>query len=157
MSNTEDGWVENNNGNWVWIYGGEVIATVFTYSDESWGAVWSGSGDGEPRFLKARCNSAEEAQSLLEDAIEEGDGSSLWWPANNQWTESKKGSYYRKVDGATISVKQAKSGSWYAAGIDGVLGQGGRPMWFKTAEEACKAVDLFAVGSGGMQLIARCA
>ena len=47
--------------------------------------------------------------------------------------------------------KQAKSGSWHAVGMDGMLGQGGRPMWFKTADEACKAVDRFALGNSGMQ------
>src|SRR6516165_1868667 len=83
-----DRWVENDNGNLVWICSGEVIATVFTYSDESWGAVWNGSEDSEPRFLKARCDSAEEALSLLEDAIEEGDESPMWWPLGNQWTQS---------------------------------------------------------------------
>jgi hypothetical protein len=152
-----DRWVENDNGNLVWICSGEVIATVFTYSDESWGAVWNGSEDSEPRFLKARCDSAEEALSLLEDAIEEGDESPMWWPLGNQWTQSKKGSFYRKVDGAIISVKQAKSGSWYAVGMDGMLGQGGRPMWFNSAAEARKAVDRFALGNSGMQLIRQAA
>jgi hypothetical protein len=57
------------------------------------------------------------------------------------------------VDGATISVKQAKSGSWYAVGMDGLLGQGGRPIWFNTSDEARKAVDRFAGGNSGMHLI----
>ena len=59
---------------------------------------------------KGRCDSAEEALSLLEDAIEEGDESPLWWPLGNEWTRSKKGSYYRKMDGATISVKTGQIG-----------------------------------------------
>jgi hypothetical protein len=149
----KDEWVQNDNGNWLWIDDDQLIATLFTYSDGSWGAVWNNSEDGEPRFLKARCDSAEEAKSLFYDAIEEGDQSPLWWPAGNQWTESKKGSYYRKVDGATISVRQAKSGSWYAVGMEGLLSQGGRPLWFKTADEARKAVDRFALGHSGMRLI----
>lgn len=33
---------------------------------------------------KGRCDSAEEALSLLEDAIEEGDESPLWWPLGNE-------------------------------------------------------------------------
>ena len=50
-------------------------------------------------------------------------------------------------------MSRTKSGSWYAVGMDGMVGQGRRPMWFSTADEARKAVDRFALGNSGMQLI----
>jgi hypothetical protein len=146
-----DGWIETDNGNWVLIESDELVATVFTYSDGDWGAVWNGPSG--PRYLKARCDSVEEAQSLLEQAIKKGGKSPLWRPDDNQWTESKKGGYYRKVDGATVSVKQAKSGSWYAVGMGGMLGQGGHPIWFKTVEEAREAVNRFAACDSSVQFV----
>jgi hypothetical protein len=146
----EDGWRETDNGNYVLIEGGDLVATVFSKDGESWGAVWNGAADGKPRFLKARCDSAEEAQALLEDAIEGGD-EARWWPIDNQWTLSKKGDPYRRVEGAgAITVKRAKSGSFFACGADGLLRQGGKPMWFPTAAAARAAVDRYAAGVSGM-------
>jgi hypothetical protein len=143
-----DEWIENNNGNWVWVGLDGIRATVYTTGDGMWGAIWNGP-DGKPRRLKEKFGCAEDAQSAIETADREGSRSQKWWPPDDEWIKSKKGGYYRKVKGMVVSVKQAGSKSWYAVRMGGaLLGQDGRPMWFTTAEEARRAVNDSAAGRG---------
>src|SRR5207249_865959 len=88
------------------------------------------------------------ARSAMESAAQEGADSSMWWPPEDQWRKTKKGGYYRLLNGATVSVKQAKSGAWYAVSMTGcLLGESTVPTWFVTSEGARNAVDEAARGS----------
>jgi hypothetical protein len=76
-----------------------------------------------------------------------------WWPPDEQWQQARKGGYYRKHNGQVISVKQAKTGSWFATNGSASLGRYGRTTWFPTAEEARAAVDAFTNGFGESQWV----
>ena len=142
----DSGWHETESGNWVLIEGGALEATVYV-TGSSWGAIWNGAADGRPRRMKQKCDDPETAMASVETAIAEGKDSLRWWPPDQQWQPTKKGGWYRKLNGLIVSVKQAKSGSWYAVNAaGGFLGKGGRPTWFGTEKEARAAVDTLAVG-----------
>lgn len=141
-------WKETTNGNWVLIDTGDLIATVHS-TENGWGAIWNGAADGiRGRRLKVKFQSAEEAMRIVESAIAEGERSPRWEEMKTGWKKTKKGNgYYRKHGGVTISVKQAKSGSWYAVNMHGLrLGQANRTTWFPTAEQAREAVAAFLGG-----------
>jgi|SRR5215211_3005668 len=140
-------WVQTGSGNWVLVRDEAVEATVYS-TDSGWGAVWNGAADGKPRRLKGKFAFEDRAISAVETAIAEGRDSAMWWPPEADWQPSKKGGCHRKHNGLTIAVKQATSGSWYAANVNGsLLGQGGRPTWFPTQAEARNAVDAFTRGT----------
>jgi hypothetical protein len=148
-------WIENGNGNWVLIDMGEVVATVYARSG-GWGAVWNGAGDCKPRWLKGTFDYPEHACDAVETAISEGPHSLKWWPPDEDWVPSKKGGYYRRVDGSIVSVKESRSKSWYAVHMGGaLLGKAGRPSWFSTAEQARDAVNACARGDVGWEWIER--
>jgi hypothetical protein len=107
------------------------------------------SASGLTRHLKGSYPSAFEAISAAEAAIAEGELSQRWWAPDCEWRQTKKGgSFYRKHEGVTISVKPARSGSWFAVSMHGcMLGQNGRPTWFPTPAECRSAVDAFCAGS----------
>jgi hypothetical protein len=88
------------------------------------------------RGLKAKYSIADEAMAAVETAIKEGQASLKWWPPEDQWQPAKKGGYYRKHKGVVISVKQAKSGAWFAANGSASLGRYGRTTWFTTGSDA---------------------
>jgi hypothetical protein len=146
---SDEGWRETSNGNWV-LLGIEIVeATVYATADCRWGAIWNGALDGKPRRLKAKLDTAEEACRAVETAIEEGDWSEMWWPPEDQWQKGKKGNCYRKVNGITVSIKQARSKSWYAVNsAGGRIGFCGRTSWFATEAQARSAVDALASGIG---------
>lgn len=149
-------WIENSKGNWVWVGSDRVCATVYGTHDGMWGAIWNGAADGRPRRLKGKFDYAEDAREAVQIADLEGEASSKWYPPDDEWLKSKKGGYYRKVNGAIVSVKQAKSKSWYAVSMEGaLLGLNNRAAWFPTAEEACKSVDEFAADIGAWHWITR--
>jgi hypothetical protein len=154
---TIEKWMENHNGNWVWVDGSEgVRATVYANHDGTWGAIWNRALDGMPRQLRAKFGCANDAQQAVEIADREGSGSLKWWPRDDEWIESKKGGFYRKVHGVIVSVKQAKSKSWYAVNMTGaLLGENGSPAWRASAEDSCRAVDEFAARTGHWQWIMR--
>jgi hypothetical protein len=153
---TEGDWRETGNGNWVLPGLEGVEATVYTTHDSMWGAIWNGALDGKPRRLKAKLDSAEEACRAIETAIEEGEQSLRWWPPDDHWQKSKKGGCYRKLNGGTVSVKQAKSKAWYAVNaVGGLVGIGDRPSWFATETEARSAVDALASGTGEWRWVTR--
>jgi hypothetical protein len=147
--NFNEGWKANSNGNFVWLGFGRLRATVYVRDDGTWGGIWNDASDGRPRRLKGTFDTPEEAQSAIESGDLEGDESDCWCPADDEWQERKKGGFYRKVNGVTVSVKQAKSKSWYAVRMGGArLGENGYIKWFSTAEEACNAVDALTRGHG---------
>ena len=142
-----EGWTENSNGNWVLIEDGELEATAYQ-TDLGWGGVWNGAPDGKVRRLKGKHTSPDEAISTVEQAITEGAKSMKWWPPDDEWQQTKIGGYYGKHNGQLISVKKAKTGSWFATNGGASLGRYGRTTWFPTAVEARAAVDAFANGAG---------
>jgi hypothetical protein len=140
-------WKENATGNWVLIEAGDLTATVYS-TENGWGAIWNGADDATPRRLKMKFQSAEEAMCVVEDAIAEGEDDPRWEALERGWKKTKKGAgYYRKHSGVTISVKQAKSGSWYVVNMHGGrLGHAGGASWFPTAEQAREAVNALLGG-----------
>ena len=148
-------WLETSNGNWVLVGDDGVEATVYAAGAE-WGTVWNGAPDRKARKLKAKYPTADEAMTAAEAAITEGPNSLKWWPPEDQWLATKKGDgHYRKHDGQLISVKKAKSGSWFATNGSASLGFHGRTTWFPSAEEARAAVDAFIRGAGEWHWVAR--
>ena len=91
--------------------------------------------------------------SAAEAAIEAGENSMGWWPPDDQWLPTKNGGYYRKHKGMIISVKQAKSGSWFVTNGSASLGRYGRTTWFSTDAEARSAADAFTHGTGEWQWV----
>jgi hypothetical protein len=148
-------WRETNNGNWVLI-DGVLQATVYATEGSLWGGIWNGAGDGKARRLKEKCDSAEEACRAVESAIEEGESSLRWWPPDDTWAARKDGGCYRKLNGLVISVKQAKSKSWYVVNSAGaLLGRSGRAAWFPTEGEARDAANASAAGVGDWGWVSR--
>jgi hypothetical protein len=149
-------WRETGNGNWVLPAIEGIEATVYAASESKWGVVWNGARDGQPRRLKQKFDSAEDACHAAEAAMHEGEQSLRWWPTDDQWQKAKKGGAYRKLNGLVVSVKQAKSKSWYAVNsVGGLLGQGGRASWFGTEDEARAAVNAMASGSSHWSWVPR--
>ena len=150
----EDGWFENDRGNHVWWIDGEARATVYLAGNDMWAAVWNGAADGNPRRLKQQFDDADDAMEAVETADEKGEDSPLWFPPDGGWIETKdKKGFYRKVDGTIFSVKQAKSGSWFAATAGGMLGQNGKIRWHRTIDDARQSVDEFFAGEGGWEIV----
>jgi hypothetical protein len=149
---TIEKWIQNNNGNWVGIDGGGVRATVYVNSDGTWSAVWNGEY-GDARRLNGKFDRADEAQEALEIADREGPGSQKWRPKDHEWIPRNKGGFHRKVNGMIVSVKPAKSNSWYAAKQGAILGENGSPTWYPTAEDAQRAVNELAAGTKRWQWI----
>jgi hypothetical protein len=148
-----EGWIENDKGNWVLICCSEVEATVY-YTNDGWGGIWNGARGRSARRLKAKFNDAEDARTAMETAIGQGPACARWKPPDDEWLKTKVGGYYRRVHRRIVSVKQAKSKSWYAVNMDGaLLGSDGSSTWFATAEEACSAVDACAGGRGSWRWI----
>lgn len=146
----------NSNGNHVWVLGGGVRATIYQTRDGRWGGIWNGAADGKARRLKGTFDDAEDAVLAIELADQQGEHSARWHTPDDQWKKRKAGGYYKKVKGTIVSVKQAKSGSWYAATMNGAfLGQDGDPTWFNTAEEAVRAVEARLAGSVDYAWISR--
>jgi hypothetical protein len=144
----DEKWIEKDNGNLVWMGPGGPLGTVYETAPGVWGAVWNNARDGQPRRLKAKFDRREDARSAMENAVSEGEASLDWWPPDRQWRKAKKGGYYRRVSGATVSVKQAQSGAWYAVSMAGaLLGESGIPTWFTAPDDARNGVDEFARGS----------
>jgi hypothetical protein len=133
-------WVENAKGNLVAVGDDRVIGTVYRTDDGCWSAVWNKAAD-RPLRLKGKRRSAEEVQDTIERAESVGIDPDKWYPPDSEWQPRKEGGHYRKLSGAIVSVKQARSGSWYATMSGALLGQGGEPTWFANEHEAMAAVD----------------
>lgn len=149
-----DKWIVNENGNHIWVASNGPRATVYPTPDHTWAAVWNGALDGRPRRLKEKFAYPEDAEDAVEVADNEGQESDKWWPPDAEWIANKNGGYRRKVNGVVVSVKQAKSGSWYATRMGGMmLGQNGQTTWFRTAGEACGAVNAYEARQGSWRWI----
>jgi hypothetical protein len=150
-----DRWGENAKGNYVALGDGGVIGTVYRTQDGRWSAVWNGGAGGQPQRLKGEHWSAEEVQEIIEQTEREGMDPDEWYPPDAEWQQATKGGYYRRLLGSVVSVKQAKSGSWYATMNGALIGQRGQPMWFADEHEAMRAVDQSEHRRGGWEWISR--
>ena len=145
---------ENANGNYVALDLNGVIATVYETDDGYWSAVLNDATSG-PRRLKGKRGSAEDVQRIVEHTELHGMDVDQWYPPDCEWQPRKEGGCYRKLSSSIVSVKQAKSGSWFAAMRGAQLGHGGHPTWFATEHEAVKAVEQLEHGGNGLKWIRR--
>ena len=128
-------WVEQADGSFAWVTGDRKLASVYAL-DGVWRTKWFGEPGQNESWLFAEFPSAHDACLAAEK----------FWPPRDRyfggWLESKNGGYFRKLnDKRTAYVRKADNG-WYAVQTDGkVLGTGGTVSWFKTAMDACAAVE----------------
>ena len=69
----------------------------------------SGNDDGTQRYLRAKCSSAAEAQSLIEMAIAEGVNSPRWWSADNGPQTRRATTPAARVPGPLPSSRPARA------------------------------------------------
>jgi hypothetical protein len=145
-------WVENAKGNHVALRNSGIISTAYPTRHGGWSAVWAGGARGHSQRLKGEHWSLEEVQEIIEQTERDGMDPGRRYPPDREWQHSNKGGYHRRLFGSIVSVKQAKSGSWYAARNGGLLGQRGQPTWFADEREAKAAwtnrSTVLAAGSG---------
>jgi hypothetical protein len=148
-----DRWIENAKGNHVALADGRVIGTVYQTKEGRWSGVWSGEVDGQRQRLQGEYWSVEEVQEIIEQTDRDGMDPDQWCPPDGEW-QPRKGAL-QGLYGSIVSVKQAKSGAWYAAMSGAMLGQRGQPMWFADEHEAMRAVDQSEHRRGGWEWISR--
>jgi len=123
-------WTENNNGNYVAEDEDYEKITVFIDKTGQW------RGIREERITEFGYPTAEEAMSAIEK--NQVDFVRIRVRADTtDWRPAKKGGFYRLRHDQIITVKQAKSGSWYIS-IQGKLVEN---RWFQTSEEAARCAD----------------
>jgi hypothetical protein len=127
-------WSTNSKGNKVLLDYDSLIATVFHKDDDTWGAIING------QLLVGSAVSAEDMMEHVQEVLLHP-YKARYVPPKGTWLRSKAGGYYKRAHGTTISVKQAKTGSWFAASREGMLSVGGKARWFATAEEAMRFAD----------------
>jgi hypothetical protein len=127
-------WLENSNGNYVYVIETDDVMTVYLRNGE-----WFGVYDNH--FTEEGFQRQEEAMALMEKAVL-GDRLDLLKKRNPMtvgWRETKKGGYHCVRRDRTMTVKQAKSGKWYLV-IHQSMVQG---KWFDTADEAKREGDQY--------------
>jgi hypothetical protein len=127
-------WLENSNGNYVYVLNSDDVMTVYAKSGR-----WFGVYDNH--FTEEGFQSPEEAMALMEKAVL-GDRLDLLekrHPMPVGWRETKKGGFHCIRRDRTMTVKQAKSGKWYLV-INQTIVQG---KWFDTADEAKRQGDQY--------------
>jgi hypothetical protein len=127
-------WIENSNGNYVYVIGSDDFMTVYQRNGE-----WLGVYDN--RYIEDGLRTAEQAMDLMEKAVL-GDRLDLLVkrkPIPIGWRETKTGGYHCVRRERTMTVKQAKSGKWYLV-INQTMVQG---QWFDTADEAKRQGDQY--------------
>ena len=124
-------WRENANGNYVYALGREDVMTVFKRDDGDWAGVY------QDRVTWGVFDTAEEAMAVM-DPITDGDLSMLKPSEYHGWTATKDGKgYFKRQSGLLATAKRTTRGSWFVT-VNGDLWEG---QWFKTADEAKRAVD----------------
>jgi hypothetical protein len=127
-ASTMSDWLENENGNYVFVEDGEVT-TVFRDRLGDWRGLRSGER------TRGSFDSPEELMEGIELEIIEF----IPIVANSGWKSAKKGGYYRKQDETFLSVKRSKSGSWYIT----VNGELIKNCWMPTAKEAQRIANSY--------------
>lgn len=123
-------WHENENGNYVHIFGVDDLMTV--YKDKNSGD-WKGVYDGY--LLIGSYDTPEEAQEAMESFVE-GD-TSLVMKLSGTGRSKKDGNYYQRNRHGVTKVKQAKGGSWYIS-LNGVPVKN---LWLDTEEDAIRKAN----------------
>jgi hypothetical protein len=120
-------WLENFNGNYVYVIETDDLMTVYQRNGE-----WHGVYDNH--FTVKGYENPEEVMALMEKAVL-GDRLHLLEirsPMPTGWRKTKSGGYHCLRRDRFMSVKQAKSGKWYLV-INQTIVEG---KWFDTADEA---------------------
>jgi hypothetical protein len=128
-------WVEQTDRSIAWAIGDRTLGRV--YSDGGrWRTTWRGELDGGCAMLSDDFSTAHDACLAAEKH---------WPPSWRQfsgWLESKNGGYFRKFGGRRVVYVRRAAEGWYAVQADGkLLGNSGKVSWFKTAVDACAAVE----------------
>ena len=121
------GWKENNNGNYVYVFGKDDYMTVYKTEDTD---MWKGIYQDD--LLIGSYDTPEEAQEAMERYIE--GNTHLVMKINDSGRSKKDGNYYQRSRHGITKVKQANSGKWFIA-INGVIV---KDLWLETEEEAIK-------------------
>ena len=125
-------WLENDNGNYVYVIDSDDVMTVYERN-----GLWFGVYDNH--FTAEGFKNSEQAMTVMEKAVLE-DSLDLLVERNPRptgWLKTKTGGFQRYRNGCTMTVKQAKSGSWYLVINQNML----KDNWFKTVEEAMNKGD----------------
>lgn len=126
-------WIENNNGNYVCIFGEDDLMTVFENKNGKWSGIY------DDNLLKVPHSSPEEAMEAMERFYL--GATELVQKINSSWDTAKKGGKYKQNSQGTVTVKQAKSGKWYIT-VNGILV---KDLWLDTKEDAIiKANELMS-------------
>lgn len=125
-------WRENSNGNYVYVIDCNEVMTVFMLEGK-----WFGAHDD--CFTKTGFDDPVKAMTKMEQAVLEGQPGLLERRnrAKSEWHRTKSGSYQRYTGKHVLTVKQAKSGSWFVV-VDQVIL---KDQWFSLAEEAMLQAD----------------
>ena len=125
-------WNENDNGNYVYVIDSDDVMTVYERNGQ-----WFGVYDN--RFTEEGLKTAEQAMTIMEKAVLEDRLDMLVErnPRPSGWMKTKTGGFQRYRNGCNLTVKQAKSGSWYLVINQTML----KDKWFKTAEAAMSQGD----------------
>jgi len=127
-------WLENSNGNYVYIIDTDEVMTVYLRNGE-----WHGVYDSH--FTRKGFQKREQAMALMEKAVL-GDRLDLLVKRKSTptgWRKTKSGGYHCVRRDRTMTVKEATSGKWYLV-INQTLVQG---KWFDTADEAKQQGDQY--------------
>ena len=125
-------WNENDNGNYVYVIDSDDFMTVYERNGE-----WFGVYDN--RFTDEGFKTAEQAMTVMEKAVLE-DRLDILVERNSRptgWLKTNTGGFQRHRNGGTMTVKQAKSGSWYLVINQIML----KDKWFKTSVAAMSQGD----------------
>lgn len=123
-------WTENNNGNFVAEDDDCEKITVFLDKNGRW------RGIRDEHITDCGYATAEAAMSAIDK--KEVDFVKIRPRADTtDWKPAKKGGIYRLQHRHIITVKQAKSGSWYVS-VDGKLVENN---WFQSADLAARCAD----------------
>lgn len=125
-------WIENSNGNYVYVIDTDDLLTVYRRGDE-----WFGVYDS--RFTEDGFVTSEKAMAFMEKAVL-GDRLDLLVKRKQMpigWRKTKTGGYHCIRRGGTLTVKTAVSGKWYLVVNQSIV----RDKWFDTAEEAMRLGD----------------
>lgn len=126
-------WRENKNGNYIYVLDSGEVMTVYLRD-----GLWFGVYD-ECLSEEGFCD-PERAMALMERAVLRGQRDLLVRrkPVLPWWQETKSGGYQCVRRDCILTVKQAKSGSWYLIVDQTVLDD----RWFDSAEQAKRQGDM---------------
>ena len=127
-------WLENSNGNHVYVLDTDEVMTVFERAGEWYGVY-------DHRFTPDGFKTADQAMEIMERAVldERLDLLTAPKPEPVGWKKTNTGGYQCIRHGVILTIKQAKNDKWYL-----IKGQAIVPgKWFDTAEQAKREGDQY--------------